>query len=182
MVYRGGQGQDLVDEEEGQDEDDRMRDLASEARGRKAQQQLAGPGPHLGQHIILDEDDVLDLAPKPVEELELGLGAPVRLTLVEDLLGHLVLQDLGRLGALQHAELAQAEETLEEVLGDREPDDQLLPGEERAVEEARKSLCGTRTRLLASRLDSEDRHWEPTRIVNYLENIHLSGVDMQDFL
>lgn len=53
-----------------------------------------------------------------------------------------MLQHLGRLRPLQDAVLAEAEEAFKDVLGDREADDELLPWEERAVEEARKALGG----------------------------------------
>lgn len=62
------------------------------------------------------------------------------LTLVKDLLEHLMLQHLGDLGLLEDLILTITEETFDEVVGERETDDQLLPGKERPVEEPRETL------------------------------------------
>ena len=62
------------------------------------------------------------------------------LTLVEDLLGHLMLQHLGDLRLLEDLILTITEDTFDEIVGERETDDQLLPGEERPVEEPRETL------------------------------------------
>jgi hypothetical protein len=51
-----------------------------------------------------------------------------------------VFQHLGRLGLLQNSVLAVAEERFEDVLANGEADDQLLPREQRAVQESRKAL------------------------------------------
>jgi len=51
-----------------------------------------------------------------------------------------VFQHLGRLGLLQDSVLAVAEKRFENVLADGEADDQLLPREQRAVEEPREAL------------------------------------------
>ena len=117
-----------------------MANLAREARRRPLEQQITGPRPQLREHIELDKRNVLDLAPEPVEDFKLGLGAAVRLRLVKDLLRDLLGEHGGRVGLLQAAVLAQREEGFEEVLADGEADDELLPGEEWAVEEAREAL------------------------------------------
>lgn len=132
--------QDLTDDQETQDEDNRMANLASEARGRPPQHQVARPRPQLRQDIKLDKGDILDLAPQAVEDLKLGLGAAVGLGLVKDLLGDLLGEHGGGTGLLQDAVLAGREEGFEEVLADGEADDELLPGEEGTVEEARETL------------------------------------------
>jgi hypothetical protein len=69
-----------------------------------------------------------------IDDLELCLGASVSLRLVEVLLGHLFGKDGGWLRALEDAVLADVEEGFEKVVTDREAHQQLLPGEERAVQ------------------------------------------------
>lgn len=132
--------QDLTDDQETQDEDNRMANLAGEARGRPPEDQVARPRPQLRQDIKLDKGDILDLAPQAVEDLKLGLGTTVGLGLVKDLLGDLLGEHGGGAGLLQDAVLAGREEGFEEVLADGEADDELLPGEEGTVEEARETL------------------------------------------
>jgi hypothetical protein len=51
-----------------------------------------------------------------------------------------VFQHLGRFRLLQDAVLAEAKEGLKEVLADGEANDQLLPREQRAVQEPREAL------------------------------------------
>ena len=89
----------------------------------------------------MEESDVLDLRVQVVDELELGLGTSVCLALVEDILGYLELEDLGGLRPLEDTVLTQAQETLEEELGDGKANDQSLPREEGSVEELCEALC-----------------------------------------
>ena len=117
-----------------------MADFTGEARGSELEQEVTGPRPKLGTDVEVDEGDILDLAPKTVDNLELGLGAAVGLGLVEDLLGDLLGENGGGTGLLEDAVLADGEERLEEVLADREAHDEALPWEERAIEEAREAL------------------------------------------
>lgn len=142
MVGGRREREGLVEEHEGEDEDDGLRDLAAEPLGREAGQQAAGPLPHLGEHVEVDEGDILDLAPQAVDEGEAGLGAAVGLALVVDLLRDLLLEHGGHLLALEDAVLTEGEERLEEEVADGEADDELLPGEERAVEGLREALRG----------------------------------------
>ncbi len=74
------------------------------------------------------------------EELELGLGATIGLALVEDFLRHLLLQDLWRLRLEEILVLAHTQDALEEELGHGEADDQLLPREQRSVQEPCEAL------------------------------------------
>lgn len=90
------------------------------------------------------ECKVLNLSVESVQRPKLGLGAPVGLALVEDLLRHLVLQNRGRLCLAENAVLAEAKEALKDVLRDRETNDELLPWEQRAVEDPRKALLANR--------------------------------------
>lgn len=142
MVDGRREREGLVEEHEGEHEDDGLRDLALETRGREAREQAAGPVPHLGEHVEVDEGDILDLAPQAVDEGEAGLCAAVGLGLVVDVLGDLLLEDGGDLLALEDAVLAEGEERLEEPVADGEADDELLPGEERAVEGLGEALRG----------------------------------------
>lgn len=95
-----------------------MRDFTGESSGGELKEETARPGPELGQNVVLDEGDVRGEAVEVVDELVLGLGAAIRLTLVKDFLGDFQLQNLGRLSPLEHAVLAKAKEALEEELGD----------------------------------------------------------------
>lgn len=128
VVDRSGQGENLLDHDEGEDEDDGLRDFTGEAGGRIAKQQSTRPRPELGQDVILYKGDVLNLTPKLADETVLGLCAAVSLTLVEDFLGDLLLENLGGLGLLEDLVLAERQEALEEVVGEGEADNQLLPG------------------------------------------------------
>lgn len=51
-----------------------------------------------------------------------------------------MLQNLGDLRLLENLILAITEETFDEIVGERETNDQLLPWEERPVEEPRETL------------------------------------------
>lgn len=139
-VDAGRQAEPLLDEHEGEDEDDGVRDLAREARGRVPEQQVAGPGPELGHDVELDEGEVGNLAPEAAGDGEAGFGAAVGLRLVKRFLGDFLGEDGGRLGRLEDTVLAEREEGLEEELADGEAQDQALPWEERAVEELRQAL------------------------------------------
>ena len=119
-----------------------MADLAGEAGGCEAQEDVAGEGPQLGEDVEVDEGEVLDLVPETLDDLEPGLCAAVGLRLGKGLGRDLLGEDGGRLRALQDAVLAHGEEGLEDVVADREAHDELLPWEERAVEEPRETLLG----------------------------------------
>lgn len=140
LVDGGREAEDLADDGKGQDEDDGVADLAREARGREPEEQVAGPGPELGEDVKVHKGDVLELRVEAVDHLKLCLGAAVGLGLVKHLLGDLLGEDGRGLRVLEDAVLAEREEGLEEVLADREAHDELLPREERAVEEAREAL------------------------------------------
>ena len=88
----------------------------------------------------MNEGDVRNLTPDAVDELELGFGTSVCLTLVVCLLRYLLFQNLWWLRLLQDLVLTKGEETLEEVLRNRKADDQLLPREERPVQEPGQAL------------------------------------------
>lgn len=76
---------------------------------------------------------VLNLTVETVEQGELGLGASIRLALVEHFLRDFMLENCGGFRLLQDAILSDTEEAFEDVLGDGEANDELLPGEQRAV-------------------------------------------------
>lgn len=126
-----------MQEDEREDEDDRLRDLAAEAGRCEAEEHVAGPGPQFRKDVEVDKTDILELPVEGVDDLELGLGPTVCLALVIDFLRHFIFQDLGGLKLLENLVLAEAEETLEEVLGDGEADDELLPWEEGPVKSLR---------------------------------------------
>lgn len=88
----------------------------------------------------MDKQDILDLTVETVDEFKLGFGTTVCLALVVDFLGDFLLQDLWWLGVLQDLVLAQRQKTFEQVLGNRETDDELLPREERPVEKTGEAL------------------------------------------
>lgn len=96
----------------------------------------------------MDKGDVRDLTPDTVDELELGFGASVCLTLVVCLLRNLLFQNLWRLCLLQNLVLTEREEALEEILRNRKADDQLLPGEEGPVQESGQALRESMLALL----------------------------------
>lgn len=62
------------------------------------------------------------------------------LTLIVHLLRHLVLQDLGRLRVLQDLVLPERQESFQNVLAQRESNQDGLPWEERAVQKTRELL------------------------------------------
>jgi hypothetical protein len=74
------------------------------------------------------------------DEAKLGFGATVCLRLVEDFLRNLARENLGRAGVLQDLVLAEREKRFEDILGEREAKDELLPWEEGPIEDARKAL------------------------------------------
>lgn len=104
------QVQDLLDQKEGQEEGNRVANLAGEARRSIFQKQVAGPGPELGQEIELDEDDILDLGPEAADNLEAGFGAAIVLRLVERFAVNLLGEDGRRVGLLQNTVLAEGKE------------------------------------------------------------------------
>ena len=55
----------------------------------------------------MDESDILNLTPETSDKTEFCLCATVFLTLVVDILGNLLLKDLGRLRVLQDLVLAE---------------------------------------------------------------------------
>ena len=117
-----------------------MRDLPRESRRRIAGEPGARQIPELRQDVVLNECNILDLAVETRHEAELGLCASIRLALVEDLLGDLVLEGLGGSRLLEDLVLAEGEEAFEDVLADREAEDELLPWEAWWVKEYCKSL------------------------------------------
>ena len=82
----------------------------------------------------------MDLAVQSTDEPKLRSGTTVGLTLVEYFLGDFILENLRGRGLLQDLVLSEGEEAFEEVLAPREANDQTLPREEGAVEEASKTL------------------------------------------
>ena len=117
----------------------------------------------------MDEGNVLDLAPEAVHEGEARLGASVVLALVVDILGNLLLEHLGDLGALEDAVLAEGEEGLEKVVADGEADDELLPGEERTVKGPREALRGVSFGRVT---EVSGASWAETKELAHLEEIH----------
>lgn len=66
--------------------------------------------------------------------------AYIYLTLIVHLLRHLIFQDLGRLRMLQDLVLPERQESFQNVLAQRKSNQDGLPWEEWAVQEARKLL------------------------------------------
>ena len=173
MIDATGETEGLVDQNEADDEEDGVANLAREARRRPLQQEITSPGPEFWQHVVLDESDVTDLRPEAIEQLVLGLGATVGLRLVEDILRNFLGENLGRGLGLKNAILTEGEEGLEEVLADVEADDELLPREQRAVEEPSEAL-----RVGVSTLNSCDTKsisilTRKSDVETYLKEIHL---------
>lgn len=139
-VYTGRQAQPLLDEHKGKDEDNRVRDLAREARGRILEQQVAGPGPQLGHDIELDKGEVDNLAPKATDDGELGFGTAIGLRLIKSLLVDFFGEDGGGLGQLEDTVLAEGEQGLEDELAGGEAQNEPPPWEQRAIEELRQAL------------------------------------------
>jgi hypothetical protein len=142
MIDLDRHADELLDKHKAQHKHDGVQNLAAEPLGRPFQQQVARPGPQLGEHVELDEGDVDDLRPEAADDGEGGLGAAVGLGLVKGLRGDLLGEDGGRGGALQDAVLAEGEEGLEEVLANGEAEDELLPGKEGSVEGLGEALRG----------------------------------------
>lgn len=139
-VDLGRQTQSLLDEHEGEDEDDGVGDFAGEARGRVFQQQITGPGPQFGHDIELDKGEVDDLAPEAAGDGEFSLGAAIGLRLVEIFLGDFFGEDGGGFGRLEDTVLAEGEERFEDELAQGEAQDEPLPWEQRTVEKLRQAL------------------------------------------
>ena len=162
-----------------------MCDFAGESRGCEAQEPRAGQTPEFGEDVIVDECCVLDLAVETADEVELRFGASVRLLvsacaadgsevfsylrLVKDFLRDFICKNLGRTRLPKDLVLAQRKEAFEKVLSDRKPDDELLPGKERSVEEMREALeyvsfcCGR------------------FKMSSYLKEVHIVGVQRSVF-
>lgn len=104
----------------------------------------------------MDESKVLDLGPEAADEGELRLGAAVGLGLVKGVLGDFLGEDGGGLGGLEDTVLAEGEERFEDVLANGEAKDELLPREERAVEDLRKALLGQQS-VIGQAGSSHDR-------------------------
>ena len=179
MVDGRREREGLVEKHESEDKDDRLRDFSLEPGGREPREQTAGPVPDLGEYVEVDEGNILDLAPQAVDKGEAGLCAAVGLGLVVDFLGDFLLEDGGDLGALEDAVLAEGEERLKEPVADGETDDELLPGEERAVEGPREALRQLLARLVARGGSSGRRRFaekagfgEWQKGFAYLEEIH----------
>lgn len=83
----------------------------------------------------MDECNVLNLTVETFHEPELGFSSTVILTFIVDILRDLLLENLRGLRFLQNLVLAKRQEFLETILGDGETDDELLPREERSVQE-----------------------------------------------
>ena len=99
-----------------------MRYLAGEASRSESKQQTTRPGPELGQDIVMDECDILDLTVETFDERELGFGPAISLALVIHILWDLLFQYLGGFGIVQDAILSERKKLLEEELANREAD------------------------------------------------------------
>lgn len=133
VVIRDWQRQDRRNDIEREDEQQRLRNLALEPCWEVPRQKQTADSPQLGKDIAVDENQILDLAVETGDEAEFGLCAPVRLTLVKDLLRYLGFQDLWRLRPLQHLVLSEGEQAFEDELAERKSDEHRLPWEEWAV-------------------------------------------------
>ena len=110
--------------------------------------------PEFRQDVVLNEGYVLDLAVESRDKTELRFGASVclrggqsvhsgrilcaleaHLALVKHFLCDFIFQRLWRLLLLQDLILAQRQEAFEEVLPNREPKNELLPGETGSIKE-----------------------------------------------
>lgn len=67
-------------------------------------------------------------------------GSSTNLGFVEDLLRDLICENLWWLGLLQNLVLAEREKAFEDILGEGEADDELLPREQGPVQDACKTL------------------------------------------
>lgn len=77
MVDRGWQREDLLNDDECEDEDDGVRDLAREPRRCKLKKPCPGQRPEFWENVVVDECSVLDLSVEITEESELRFGASV---------------------------------------------------------------------------------------------------------
>lgn len=130
----------LLDNNEAENKEDGVADFAGEPSRRPFEEQIAGPGPQLGENIELDKCHILNLGPETGDDFELSFGAPVGLGLVKGFLGYFLGEDGGGLGLLEDTVLAEGKEGLEDVLADGEAENELLPWEEGAIEESRQAL------------------------------------------
>ena len=131
-----------------------MRDFAGEAFWTVAGKPGARQGPEFRQDVVLNEGYVLDLAVESRHKTKLRFGASVclrggqsvhawrivcameaHLALVKHFLCDFIFQRLGRLLLLQDLILTQRQEAFEEVLPDRESENELLPRETGSVKE-----------------------------------------------
>ncbi len=149
----------LLNDNEAKDECDRMRDLAREASWGISDEQRARQVPELRKNIVVDECGVLNLSIEAEPEAKLGLCTSicliytvsmmcyidraanyVYLRFIKDLLGNLIGENLWRTSLLEDLVLAKREESLEEVLGDGESEDELLPWKQGSVQDASEAL------------------------------------------
>jgi hypothetical protein len=140
LINRRRKTKKLANNGESQDKDDSMADLSSEARRSPFKKKITSPGPQLRKDIEVHEGEILNLRVETVDDFKLCLGATVGLRLVEYFLGDFLGEDGGGTGFLEDAVLTESEERFEEVLAYGEAHDELLPWEERAIEEAREAL------------------------------------------
>lgn len=90
----------------------------------------------------MDKGNILNLRPKTRDDFELGFGAAVGLGLVECFLRDFLGEHSGGLGALEDTVLTQGDEGFEDVLADREAEDELPPGKQGTIKVSRKALIG----------------------------------------
>lgn len=140
LVNRRRKTKKLANNGESQDEDNSMADLSSETRRSPPEKKITSPGPQFRKDIEVHKGDILNLRVETVDDFKLCLGAAVGLRLVEHFLGDFLGEDGGRASFLEDAVLTESEERFEEVLAYGEAHDELLPWEERAIEEAREAL------------------------------------------
>jgi hypothetical protein len=140
IVDACGKREKLLDNNEAENKDDGVADFAREPGGSPFEEQVACPGPQLGENVELDKCHVLNLRPETRDNFVLGLCATIRLGLVERFLRDFLGQDGRGLGLLENAVLTEGEEGFKDVLADGKAKDKLLPGEERAIEESREAL------------------------------------------
>lgn len=88
----------------------------------------------------------------------------VYLRLIVDFLRNLILENLGGLGPLQDLVLPEGQESLQQVLAQREPNQDGLPWEEWAVQKTRQLLQYRRAQLARSRKKEQDYNEELPRV------------------
>lgn len=140
LINRRRKTKKLANNGESQDEYDSMADLSSEARRSPLEKKITSPGPQFRKDIEVHESEILNLRVETVDDFKLCLGATVGLRLVEHFLGDFLGEDGGGAGFLEDAILTESEKRFEEVLAYGEAHDELLPWEERSIEEAREAL------------------------------------------